>query len=250
MSKNVKVVAKAFEVLETLNREPRLSLKEITDRVAFPKPTVFRLLYTLETLGYVEQDADSQTYTLSTKFTSFIDGANRGSEIIRIAQPYMEKLRSEFKETVNLCKLVDNVAVYISILESNEPFRISDSVGDHAAFHSTSVGKAILAFLPEKRRRELLRNYLFSRFTKKTIRNISELEVELTKVRKQGYALDNEEGHEGVFCIGAPIFDRYKNSFTSISISMPKVRAKRPTLDKMKKELTQTAKEISSELAA
>ncbi len=250
MSLNIKVVAKTFEVLETLNREPKLSLKEITNRVAFPKPTVFRLLHTLQTLGYVEQDPNAQTFTLSSKFISFIDGSNRGSELILLAQPYMEKLRNEFKETVNLAKLVDDIPVYINILESTHSFRISDSIGDHASFHSTAIGKAIIAFLPENKPRELLKNYSFNRFTKKTIINISELEKEVAKVKKQGFAVDDEEGHDGVICIGAPIFDRDHHAFAAISISMPKVRAKKIILEKIKKELTKTGKKISEELGS
>lgn len=249
MSAKIKVVTKAFEVLETLNREPRLSLKEITEKVEFPKPTVFRLLYTLQTLGYVDQDLASQTFTLSSKFTSFINGANRGNDLLILAQPFMEKLQSEFGETVNLAKVVENIPVYIHVLESNQSFRISDSLGDPASYHSTAIGKAIIAFQPEKRREELLKNYSFTRFTKKTIMDTAELEKELTKVKKQGFALDNEEGHEGVICIGAPIFNKSQNAFAAISISMPKVRAKKIILDKIKKELVGVCEKISRDLS-
>ncbi len=248
MSLNIKVVAKTFEVLETLNREPKISLKEITDRVAFPKPTVFRLLHTLQTLGYVDQDPDAQTFTLSSKFISFINGAKRGSELLILAQPYMEKLRNEFKETVNLAKMVDNTPVYINILESSHSFRISDRIGDHASFHSTAIGKAIIAFLPANKPKELLKKYTFSRFTKKTITNISELEKEIAKVKKQGFAVDDEEGHDGVICIGAPISDKDHYAFAAISISMPKVRAKKIILDTIKKELITACENISREL--
>ncbi len=248
MSSKIKVVIKAFEVLETLSKESKLSLKEITDRVAYPKPTVFRLLYTLQTLGYVDQDKDAQTFTLSSKFVSFIDGANRGSDLLGLAQPYMEKLSDEFKETVNLAKLVDDTPVYINVLESSHSFRISDSIGDRASFHSTAIGKAIIAFLPEQKRKEILKNYSYTKFTNKTITNYSELEKELLKVKKQGVAIDNEEGHNGVICIGVPIFKKDNNAFAAISISMPKVRTKKNILDKIKSELSKAGKKISLDL--
>lgn len=248
MSLNVKVVAKTFKVLEALNCEPKLSLKEITARVELPKSTVFRLLNTLQTLGYIEQDMDSQTFTLSSKFTSFFDGANKGSNLLDLARPYMEKLRDEYKETVNLAKLVDDVPVYINVMESSHSFRISDSVGDRASFHSTAIGKSIIAFLPDDKRKELLKNYAFTRFTKKTIMNIYDLEKELAKIKRQGYATDNEEGHDGVICIGAPIFNKHQYALAAISISMPKVRAKKTILNKLKKELPQITQIISSNL--
>jgi IclR family acetate operon transcriptional repressor len=244
----IKVIAKTFEVLETLNREPNLSLKEITERVEYPKPTVFRLLNTLSSLGYVEQDYATQTFTLSSKFFSFNNGTARGSDIITSAQPYMEELQNEFKETVNLARLVDNTAVYVNVLESNQLFRICNSVGDHAALHSTAVGKAILAFLPDNKRKEILKNYSFVTFTKKTIKSMSKLKEEIRKVKKQGYALDNEEGHDGVICIGAPIFNKDRYAFAAISVSMPKVRAKKTILDKLEKKLPLITEEISSKL--
>ena len=248
MSSKIKVVTKAFVVLETLSRESKLSLKEITDMVAFPKPTVFRLLYTLQSLGYVDQDPDSQTFTLSSKFVSFVDGANRGNDLLSLARPFMEKLRNEFKETVNLARLVDDSPVYINVLESSHSFRISDSIGDHASYHSTAIGKSIIAFLPLEKREKLLKNYSFTRFTKKTIMNFSTLGKELERVKKQGFAIDDEEGHDGVICISAPIFNRDNQAYAAISLSMPKVRAKKQILDKLKKELPKITQILSASL--
>lgn len=248
MSSIIKVIVKTFEVLETLNHKPNLTLKEITDLVSYPKPTVFRLLNTLASLGYIEQNYDTQTYTLSSKFFAFTDGTTRGSEIITSAQPYMEELRKEFGETVNLARLVDNNPVFINILESVQLFRICDSIGDKAAFHSTAAGKSILAFMPDDKRNEILTNYTFVRYTKKTISNMDELEEELDKIRNNGYALDDEEGHEGVICIGAPILNKDHHSFAALSISIPKVRANKTMLNKLEKKLPQVTQEISSQL--
>lgn len=248
MNSKIKVLVKTFEVLETINREPKLSLKEITERVSLPKPTVFRLLYTLQALGYVDQDSDSQTYTLSSKFISFVSGANRGDGLLNCAKSYMEKLQDEFKETVNLAKLVNGVPTYINILESKQPFRISDNIGDQASFHSTAIGKAIIAYLPKEVREEIFKKYKYIRFTKKTLMNSAQIKKEIEKIKNQGFALDNEEGHDGVICVGTPILDKNNNAIAAISISMPKVRAKKQILEKLKKKLPEIAKEISSKL--
>jgi len=249
MAQIIKVIAKTFEILEILNNEPNLSLKEITNKVSYPKPTVFRLLNTLSTLGYIVHDNDSQTFSISPKFIFFYKGAMTGNEIIASSQSYMEELHNKFNETINLVRLVDRSTVYVNILESDQLFKISNNIGDRASLHSTAVGKAILAFLPESKVDKILKNYSFNRFTKKTITNISELKKEIAKVKKQGFAIDNEEGHDGVFCVAAPIFDKKHNAIAAISISMPKVRAKKTVLDKIKKELPQITKKISSKLS-
>lgn len=248
MSSKIKVVVKTFEILETLNKVNKLSLKEITNRVAYPKPTVFRLLNTLQLLGYVEQEADTLSYALSSKFMSFIRGVISGSEVTALAKPRMESLRNEFKETINLARLVENQTVYVLIIESTQAFRISDNIGDQASFHSTAIGKAIIAFLSTEKRSEILNNYSYTRFTKKTIVDSTTLENELLKIRSQGFSVDDEEGHDGVICIGAPIFNKDHLPFAAISISMPKVRAKKIILDKIKKELPKIGIQISLDL--
>lgn len=241
----IKVAAKIFSILEILNNETKLSLKEITQKTRFPKPTVFRLLDTLQTLGYVEQEPGTQNYKLGLKFMSFIKSSNNNTDLISIAKPYMENFRDKFNETVNLARLVNQHAVYIHITESNQAFRMSDNIGDRASFHSTAIGKAIISFLPLQKQNEILKNYSFVRFTKKTIVKLSDLRKEINRINKAGFAVDNEEGHEGVICIGAPIFDKNKFSFAALSISMPKVRADKQTLNKIKKELPEVCKKIS-----
>lgn len=248
MNSRIKVVVKTFEVLEILNKTNKLSLKEITARVIYPKATVFRLLNTLRMLGYVEQEPDTLNYVLSSKFMSFAKGAITGSEVTVLAKPRMEELRNEFKETINLAKLVGTQAIYVHILESNHSFRISDSIGDRASFHSTAIGKAIIAFLPEEKREEIIKNCSFTKFTKKTITSIISLRSELQKVKSQGYSVDDEEGHEGVVCIGAPIFNKNHLPFAALSISMPKVRAKKIILDRIKRELPKAGVQISLDL--
>ncbi len=248
MITKVKVVSKTFEILEALSEDTGLGLREITERVSYPKPTVFRLLSTLEQLGYVEQDKKDFTYTLSSKFMLLTRSLSGGRGLIAVARPHMEMLHKRFGETVNLARLVDDRPVYVNILESEEAFRISDSVGDAAPFHATSIGKAIAAFLPKEKRATLFRDYTFTTFTRKTISGIGRLNEELDNIKKSGYAIDNEEGHDGVICVGAPIFNNEHYAFAALSLSMPKVRAKKSVLDEVKEQLPREGIAISLEL--
>lgn len=248
MAAKVKVILKAFEILESLSKGDNLGLSEITALVSYPKPTVFRLLSTLEELGYIEQDEKSHTYSLSSKFTLLSRNANSGSGLIAIARPRMEILHRKFGETINLARIVDNRVVYIHILESNKPFRISDNVGDVAPYHATAIGMAILAFLPRDSRDQILRGYHFTSFTKKTIYNMQSLRAQLDEVRAAGFSVDDEGGHDGVICVGAPIFNNDHYAFAALSISMPKIRAKKSLLDDIKAQVANEAIQISLEL--
>jgi len=250
MGAKVKVIVKAFEILEALGKKSPMSLREITDEVSYPKPTVFRLLSTLADLGYVEQDAQMQTYALSSKLVLFAKAASGGNRLVTIVRPHLKSLHKKFGETVNLVRLIDHRAVYVEILESRHPFRIVDNIGDTAHFHSTAAGKAIAAFLSDEQLDAIMKGYSFTPFTSKTIRNFQDLKKDLRRIRAEGYSTDDEEGHEGVTCLGVPIFNQQQFAFAAISISMPKVRAKRSVLAEIRRDLMRVGAQISLELGA
>ena len=248
MGKNVKVLEKAFYILGQLKDENTLSLNEIAERTAIPKPTASRILDTMQTLGYIEQDSITQRFQLGGNFLSLAKKSNGSSDVTVIADPFMKKLHGLFGETVNLGRLHDTQIVYVRILESENAFRISDNIGDRASIHSTAMGKAIGAFLPEEKRNELIGNCSFVKFTRKTILDEQSLRRHLVLVKQHGYAMDSEEGHDGVICVGAPIFNKENFPFAAISISMPKVRAKKNVLQNIIRELQKTSIQISLEL--
>jgi DNA-binding IclR family transcriptional regulator len=248
MGKPVKVIAKTFRVIELLSAERELSLKDLAERTSLPKATTYRILDTLQDLGYVEHDPASQRFMMGSKFLTFVRSTGSGADIIAVAEPYMEKLSKMYGETVNLARLIDHQIVYIRIMQSAHSFRISDNVGDKASVHSTAIGKAIAAFLPEEEIDTVLRHNRYTPFTRRTIVDEPALRKHLAHVKEQGYAVDDEEGHEGVLCIGAPIFSKEHIPFAAISISMPKVRAKKKVLDSMIRDLPKIAVQISLEL--
>jgi len=248
MGKPIKVVEKTFKVIERLSSERGLSLFDLAAQAALPKATAYRILDTLAGLGYIEQDAATRKFTLGPRFLTFIRSSGQGTDIISAAEPYMEKLGTLYGETVNLARLIGYEVIYIRILESRHAFRISNSVGDRASVHSTAIGKAIAAFLPKNDLNEVLRRNIYTLFTRKTISDEASLRKHLSLVRKQGYAIDDEEGHDGVLCIGAPIFNKEHLPFAALSISMPKVRSKEKVLKTMTREIRRLAIQLSLDL--
>jgi DNA-binding IclR family transcriptional regulator len=147
MGSPIKVVVKTFKVIELLNSEKGLSLIDLAKQASLPKPTTYRILDTLAGLGYIEHDSSTRRFTLGSRFLTFIRNSRLGTNVISLAEPYMEKMGRMYGETVNLARLIDHQIIYIAIRESDHPFRISNNIGDRAPVHSTAIGKAIPAFL-------------------------------------------------------------------------------------------------------
>lgn len=248
MGKPIKVVAKTFKVIELLNQNREMALKDISELSSLPKPTTFRILDTLQSLGYVDQDSETQRFSLGARFLVLIKQSGPIADVISLAEPYMEQLLKAYGETINLARLSDNQVIYVRILQSGHSFRISDSIGDRAHVHSTAIGKAIAAFLPKEALNAILRHTSFPAFTRKTITDEATLRKHLAQVREQGYAIDDEEGHDGVLCIGAPIFNKDHLPFAALSISMPKVRAKKKVFESMIRDLPKVAVQLSLDL--
>jgi DNA-binding IclR family transcriptional regulator len=248
MGKPIKVVVKTFKVIELLNSEKGLSLVDLAGQASLPKPTTYRILDTLAGLGYIEQDPSTRKFTLGSRSLTFIKNSGPGRDLISLAEPHMEKLARRYGETVNLAILIDYQIIYIRILESGHSFRFSDNVGDRASVHSTAIGKAIAAFLPKEELSVVLQRNVYTPFTRKTITDEAGLRKHLALVREQGYAIDDEEGHDGVLCIGAPIFNREHIPFAALSVSLPKVRAKEKILKAMAREVPKLAIQLSLDL--
>jgi IclR family acetate operon transcriptional repressor len=210
----VEAVAKALDVLDVFENSGGLSLNEISRRIGCNKSRTFRLLYTLVERGYVQRSADGTNYRLGTKLVE--RAANVHRNLKDIARGFMLQVQEEFNETVNLSVLDDTGNVlYVDIVESSRPFRMTATVGCRLPAHLTSMGKAILASMsvddPDSPDSAILK--------KLTPRPSRTLGKELARIRQRGYAIDNEESDPGVACIGVPIFDASGRPVAAMSVS-------------------------------
>jgi DNA-binding IclR family transcriptional regulator len=114
--------------------------------------------------------------------------------------------------------------------------------------HCTSVGKAILAFLPEDRIEDILRRTRFERFTHRTIPTPEALRVEIEKTRRRGYAVDDEELEEGLRCIAVPLLDAQRQPVAAVSISGPSFRVTAQKLPAIANQLLQCVRGISVDM--
>ncbi len=135
----------------------------------------------------------------------------------------MQQLRDRFDETINLGVLHDDEVVYLEMALSRKALRLQATIGAHDPAYTTSLGRAMIAHLPQERWRKHIPRQMRKR-TARTIVAPDRLHAELVATRKRGYALEREENEEGALCIGAPIFDQDGNVIAAVSLSAPAAR--------------------------
>jgi IclR family transcriptional regulator, KDG regulon repressor len=233
------MVEHTLRILKALSQAGTdLSLKDVSARAAAGRTSTFRILFTLAKSAYVQKNPLTGKYRLSTKLMDIARTSAGDQKLVQLARPHLRHLYERFNETVNLAVFQDGEIVYVEILESSRAFRMTAEVGSRAPMHSTALGKAITAFLPEEGLTDLLREYEWTLFTSRTMANRHEFLKALIQVRRQGYALDNEETERGAACIAAAVVDRRQYPLGAISLSGPthRIRAqKQPIIRQLQK---------------
>jgi IclR family transcriptional regulator, KDG regulon repressor len=239
----VEAVSKALDVLEVFHNSEELTLAEISERLGLNKSRVFRLLHTLVERGYVDRTVDSTRFVLGLKLLE--RSACVRTDLRTLCLPYMRLIHEQFNETVNLGILEQQQIIYIGTLESSRPVRMAEVVGSRSPLHSTALGKAIIAFLPEDQRDQLISGLRLPKLTENTITDAPRLVKELQAVRRRGCAIDDRENDSDGFCIAAPIFDAMGRPAAAISVSGPteRIQENRKEISEM---LVNTCNQIST----
>ena len=173
----------------------------------------------------------------------------KGFDLISEVRPALEKLNREIDETIHLGILCESgqYVVYIAKLDSSRVVRMFSRLGQTVPVHCTALGKAILSLLNRDELYEILSDYDFEKFTDHTITTPEAFLKEIDLVKEQGFAIDNMEHEDTIFCIGKPFRD-HNNHTAAVSISIPAYRAKTQNIDILDKKLTQTIKVIEAKL--
>lgn len=226
-SDSVAAVLKVFGVLEALADEKKLSLSELARRAMMSKSTAYRFLQTMQELGYVEQEGDTEKYGLTLKLYGL--GAkvlNQQADLVKAADKAMDILSQQISEAVHLGVLDENdqSVVYIHKYDSAYNLRMQSPIGKRNPLYSTSLGKALLAWRGEADLAERLPKLSFVKSAPNTILSLEDLLASLAKTRTEGYAEEMEESEAGVRCMAAPVFDHSDKAVAAISVSFPVFR--------------------------
>jgi len=144
----------------------------------------------------------------------------------RQAQPFLEELAEQTHETVNLAILDGKHVLYIDKIESPETIKVDLNIGKRLPSYCTGLGKAMLAQMSEKKVKQLFKEETLTAYTPNTITSIEDLLAELSKIKRQGYSIDNEEYVKGLVCIAAPVKDYRGETVAAMSIAIPEYRYK------------------------
>ena len=251
LSKINQSVEKIFQIIEIMadSREP-LRLQDIALKVDMPASTVLRLVNTLVSSGYANQDPISLKYSLSLKFTLIGGLVSSQTSIRDIAHPFLLELSKKCKESVCLAIEQDMEVNYLDVIDGPDGMlKITQRIGKVAPLHSTAVGKILMLNYDSEQLNQVIALKGLTALTPNTITNKEGLIKELEKINSQGYALDDEECELGARCIAAGIKDYSGKYIGGISVSGPITRMTMEQIDINKHIIIDTAKTISELMA-
>jgi IclR family KDG regulon transcriptional repressor len=244
----VRVLLKTLDVLEAIKQSERgLALADLSRAVQLPRPTVYRILTTLESRGYLDRRTNGE-YRMAAKLFSLQRETSIEQELQRAAKQPMEELLAKCKETLNLGTLDGGEVVVIETMESPLSIRMSSKVGNRRYAHSTALGKVLLSGITEEETDRLIQVKGLPKMTPNTITTKAALVKELRKIRKKGYAVDDQENELDGRCLGAPILDSRDRVIAALSISAPVFRMDHERVEGLGPVLRKTCETISSNL--
>lgn len=246
----VQAVDRSLAILEAMAREGGpMTLGEISAEVELTRSTVHRLLSTLISRGFARQDGQSGRYSLGFKALEVGTSFLASLDIRSIARPHLRRLALGCGETANLAVLEGLDVVYIDQVEAESIIKMRARLGSRGPAYCTGSGKVLLAGLPEADLDGLLHGRIFKRYTTRTITDPERLRHELTRVRREGFALDFGEMEPSVRCAAAPVRDHEGQVVCAISISGPDTRIEGERLRTvLVPAVIQAAGDISQEL--
>ncbi len=227
-SKNsIQVIERMTRLLDVLAESPApASLKRLAQSAALHPSTAHRILSAMVNDRMVER-VEQGSYRLGMRLIELGNLAKSRVSVREHALPFMRELHATTGEAVNLSVRREDEIVYIERTSSGRSMmRVVNVIGGRAPLHITAVGKLFLAEDGAAGLRDYAKRTKLPGYTRNSLTSLGALEKELDKVRRQGYALDNEEAELGVRCIGAGIREDDGNLVAGLSVSAPAERMK------------------------
>lgn len=247
---SVPALERTLAILELLaGSRSGLTLPEIAKELQLPKSSVHCLLITLERHRYLNRNERTSRYTFGSKLFSLGNMSLSGLRVRQVAVPHMHTLMERAGLTVHLAVLEGYEAVLVEKAEPPGLYKLATWLGKRMDVHCTSLGKALIAHLPDDVLTQLFRERGLPRHNDNSISSLKKLKGELERTRETGYSMDDEEDEIGHRCIGAPIFDDSGQVIAAVSISGTVLQVREDNSPALAKEVRQSAAAISKALA-
>src|SRR5271163_566510 len=244
---NITALQRGLRLLQIFSESSQgLTAKQVADRSHLPVSTVHRFLTNLEAAGFL--NCSGSVYHIGIACFAIGQAALAQLDIRRVSLPYLQELNRQTRETVHLTVRHGSSAVYVEKLDSTEQLRIYSRIGAAVPLYCTAVGKIMLAHMADPERERVLPQLRLRRLTPNTVGSLQELEAELYRVRKNGYACDLEENELHIRCVAAPIWEHAGSVNASLSITAPMVRMAVTRLRQLAPLIQAAGLQISREL--
>lgn len=244
-------VDRALSLLELLaNSQTGLTLSEVSRKLCIPKSTAHYLIHTMATRGYIQHACDGRRISLGLRLSDIADSNRARSQLASFIMPFLRQAAQRLNLTAIGAVLLGPEGVIIGKYGCPNDPGWGAWVGRHIDLHCTAQGKALIAYLPENRLIELFRGRDPAQFTSKTISNFEALRAHLALVRKQGFAVNNEEHVLGLRAVAAPVMDRTGSVVLAISVRGSTREIPGYRIEQLGFEMIRFASEISRELGA
>jgi DNA-binding IclR family transcriptional regulator len=245
----VQSVDRALELLEVLAQKGEAGVTELALAIDVHKSTASRLIQALDKRGLVQQIGERGRYRLGLGILKLAGAASAKNDAISLAKPIAQELATKVGETVNLAVLTGNEVLYVDQVAGPSALSMRAWVGQRVPAHCTATGKILTAWLTEKDRRIALPKNL-TKFTENTITSFQDLESELQKVRKNGFAVALEEMESGLIAIAAPVRNSQNEVIAALVVSGPAFRITKNRIQEISKAVITAADKISYNVGA
>lgn len=239
-------IRRAIQVLDLLARKGAMTARGVSQQLTLPVGSVHRMLVDLADEKVVERNATG-AWQLSYRLLEITDRQLDGVKLPRLARPFCEAIAEQTRETVNVNVLSADGCVCVDKVRGNEAMQLDWRIGSRGPLYCGGSAKAILAFMPEAERERIIAQPRET-YTRNTLTDPDDLRAELTRIRKRGYSIDNQEVVMGVFCVGVPIVDRTGRPVGAISISGTSPKAPGPDIQPSVDLLNDAAGSVSKRL--
>jgi DNA-binding IclR family transcriptional regulator len=239
---NVRAVGRALEILLAFTGQDfELSAAELLKRVNLSRPTLYRLLYTLEEHGFLISVGDPQRFRLGPSVARLANVWTSSLELTSVAEPVLRRIWQATGETVSMFVPQRELRLCVAELPSHQPLNYKRGIGYTERIVRGATGRAILAWMDVGI--EELRSY-----AKGTNVNLKTLEAELVQTRKHGWASSRNELIPGAVAVAVPFFDRNATVAGSIGVFGPEVRLTSARLKSITKLLLEESASLSAML--
>jgi DNA-binding IclR family transcriptional regulator len=241
------MVGKALSLLVLLGNEPKgASAADLARTAELPFSTTYRLLGSLTRDGFVDYEPDGRRYHLGLRVFQLGQRVSNHHGFAATALPVLQRVTERTHEATILSVRDGDHHLTVNKVDGPKTFRVTSDPGHLGALHTTSVGKAIVAFEEEVERKRLLEELPLDPLTEHSITDRDEFREEIEQVRRQGYAVMDEENEIGMRAVAVPVLNAQGNAFASVAVAVPVFRM---TMEELVSHVP-TLQEAAAELAA